>query len=133
MVNDCPTGLEPSAGARNRIKATVKEKNTRLLFLGLSEFCIRSRLLRITNPMQDRKIQKESIITYRQFISKPNLLLLRFMNAPLPMAKTPNRKGGMTTSTVNSTTTPSTPKPSKSAAAKKKTVEDSESEGMFYF
>ena len=52
------------------------------------------------------------------------------MNAPLPMAKTPNRKGGMNTSTVNSTTTPSTPKPSKSAAAKKKTVEDSESEGM---
>ncbi len=54
------------------------------------------------------------------------------MNAPLPMAKTPNRKGGINTSTVNSTTTPSTPKPSKSAAAKKK-VEDSESEGMIYF
>ena len=45
------------------------------------------------------------------------------MNAPLPLAKTPARKPAVNNSTVNST-----PKPSKTAAAKKK-VEDSESEG----
>ena len=45
------------------------------------------------------------------------------MNAPLPLAKTPARKPAVNNSTVSST-----PKPSKTAAAKKK-VEDSESEG----